>query len=218
MIKRLAFLTALMTFATFAPAKADYFVWEDPKSGLTLSYPDTWRMVSQRQPDEVLSIIAPSSTGEDAVCRVRVKDDKRFLIYPPQLADDVQPVAYGEEFWRRYLNEYDNVSLYGTTSNSGLGRGFGSFSVAGYDAALFSSYGKRRGIAAAALYFDKVYVMDCSARAEAFEKWQPLFLSVIGSVDFKKAHHEVWTGDYRNFLNDPGLQFKWPMKDAVNRY
>lgn len=220
MIKRLAILTAILTFTAFAPARADYVVWEEPQSGMTMSYPDTWRMGSHRQPDEVFSIIAPSpsASNDDAVCRVRVREDKRFLIYPPHLAGDIQPVAYSEDFWRTYLNEYDNVDLYGFTDGAGLGRGFGSFAVAGFDGALFSPYGKRRGIAAASLYFGKVYVVDCSARAEVFEQWQPLFLSIIGSVDFKKAHHELTTGDYRNFLGDPGMQFKWPSKAAVNRY
>lgn len=213
-------MTILLALTAFVPAaRADYIVWEDPKSGMTLSYPDTWRMGSQRQPDEIISLIAPSTArNDDAVCRARVREDKRFLIYPPHLAGDVQPIAYSENFWRDYLGEYDDVKLYGFTDGSGMGRGFGSFAVAGYDAALFSAHTKRRGIAAASLYFDKLYVVDCSAHADVFEEWQPLFLSIIGSVDFKKAHHELRTGHYRNFLADPHLVLKWPLKDAVNRY
>ena len=68
------------------------------------------------------------------------------------------------------------------------------------------------------MYFGKLYIVECSARADIFEQWQPLFLSIMGSVDFKKADHVLLTGDYRNFLADPGIQFKWPLKDAVNRY
>jgi hypothetical protein len=218
-MKKLAFLTAILTFTAFAPAKADYFVWQDPKSGLSLSYPDTWHQASQRQPDEVLTLLAPSSSAnEDAVCRFRVREDKRFMIYPPHLHKDVQPVAYSEQFWRDYLNEYDNVDFYGYSDGAGLGRGFGSFAVAGYEAAMFSPYGQRRGIATASLYFGKLYIADCSARAEAFSQFQPLFLSVIGSVDFTKTHDELWTGDYREFLNEAAMQFKWPLKEAVNRY
>jgi len=212
-----AFLAIVMVGGFAGLAHADYFVWEDPKSGLSLSYPDTWAMVSQRQPDEIFSIIAPSSEGDDAVCRVRVRDDKRYLVYPPHMGRDVQTISYNREFWDDYLTEYDNVELYGN-HDGGLGRGYGSFAVAGYDGALFSPYGKRRGIVSASLYFGKSYIVDCSARTEAFAKWQPLFLSIIGSVDFKKAHDELWSGDYRNFFADPRMEFKWPGKDAVMRY
>lgn len=200
-----------------AQARADYFVWQDPKSGISLSYPDTWAMVNQRQPDEVFTITAPSSEGDDAVCRVRVRDDKRFLVYPPHLGRAVQTISYNQEFWEEYLNEYDNYEIYGN-NDGGLGRGYGSFAVAGYEGAMFSPKAQRRGIISASLYFDKSYIVDCSARAAAFEKWQPLFLSIIGSVDFKKTHDEVWSGDYRNFFADPRMQFKWPGKEAVMRY
>ena len=214
-----AVFVAVLCVAGFSGlAHADYFIWQDPKSGISLSYPDTWQMVSQRQPDEVFAVIAPSSDGDDAVCRVRVRDDRRFLIYPPHLGREVQTISYNKEFWEEYLNEYDNVDFYGQIDGAGLGRGYGSFALAGYDAALFSSYGKRRGIASASLYNDKAYIVDCSAKQQVFEKWQPLFLSVIGSVDFTKAHDELWTGDYRNFFKDPRLEFKWPGQPAVNRY
>lgn len=217
-ILKAAITTFILATGVSATAHADYFVWQDPKSGLSLSYPDTWAMVSQRQPDEVFSIIAPSSTNDDAVCRVRVRDDKRFVIYPPHLSAEVQTISYNNAFWQDYLNEYDNVEVYGTTESTGLGRGYGSYVVAGYEAALFSPKVKRRGIAVSSLYFDKAYIVDCSSRATAFEKWQPLFLSIMGSVDFKKAHDELWSGDYRNFFADPRLEFKWPGSEAVNRY
>ncbi len=212
----LAFCVAF--FMVQAPALADYFVWKDPKSGISLSYPDTWKMASQRQPEEVLTLLAPSTSGEDALCRVRVREDRRYLIYPPHLGREVQTVSYNRDFWDEYLNEYDNVAVYGTVDEAALGRGFGSFVVAGYDAAMFSPDRRRRGIAASSLYFDKAYIVDCSASIESFERWQPLFLSVIGSVDFTKTHDELWSGNYRNFFADPRLEFKWPGTQAVNRY
>ncbi len=200
-----------------ATARADYFVWQDPKSGLILTYPDTWAMVNQTQPDEVFAVMAPSSDGDDPVCRVRVRDDKRFLVYPPHLGREVQTISYSRAFWEEYLGEYDNFAIYGN-NDAGLGRGYGSYAVAGYDGTILSPNTKRRGIMVASLYFDKAYIVDCSARVGAFEKWQPAFLSIIGSVDFKKAHDELWSGNYRNFFADPRIEFKWPGKDAVMRY
>lgn len=212
-----AFVAAFLVSGFAGHAKADYFVWEDAKSGLTLSYPDTWRMVSTRDTDEVLAIMAPSKDKADAICHVRVRSDKRFLIYPPHLGRDVQTISYSKEFWEEYLGEYDNVEIYGT-NDGGLGRGYGSFAVAGYDGTSSGPMGKRRGIMAASLYFDKAYIVDCSARAATFEEFQPLFLSVMGSVDFKKTHDELWSGDYRNFFADPRFEFKWPDSKAVLRY
>ena len=211
-------LIAVMALGGFAAsAKADYFVWQDEKSGLTMSYPDTWAQISTRQPDDVYAIVAPAP-ADDAVCRIRVRNDRRFLIYPPNMDKDVQSIAVSKEFWDDYLNEYETVDLYGYTDGAGLGKGFGSFAVTGYDGSVIGPKTHHRGIAVASLYFGRIYVVDCSATASAFAKWQPQFLSIIGSVDFKKAHDELWTGNYRNFFADPALEFKWPGSPAVSRY
>lgn len=200
-----------------AQARADYFVWKDDKMGLSVSYPDTWGMASTKQPDDIFAVVPPTQS-DDAVCRIRVREDKRFMIYPPNMAKDVQEVAVSQDFWDSYLNGFDNYELYGYTDGAGLGRGHGSFAVTGYDGNGYGEIGPRRGIAVASIYFGKIYIADCSAKAQAFAKWQPQFLSMIGSIDFAKAHHELWTGEYRNFFADPGLQFKWPGSPAYSRY
>jgi hypothetical protein len=211
-------LIAALTVGAFAAqAKADYFVWQDAKSGLSMSYPDTWGKISGRQPDDVFAIVAPKAE-DDAVCRVRVRDDRRFVIYPPNMDKDVQKIAVSRDFWDSYLNEYKNVDLYGYTGGAGLGKGFGSFAVTGYDGSVIGPETHHRGIVVAALYAGKMYIIDCSAKASEFAKWQPQFLSIIGSVDFKKAHNELWTGHYRNFFADPALQFKWPRSPALITY
>lgn len=211
-------LIALIAISGFAAqARADYFVWQDEKTGLSMSYPDTWGMTSTRQPDDIFAVVAPDA-ADDAVCRIRVRDDRRFLIYPPHMDKDVQAIAVSKDFWDSYLNEYKTVDLYGYTDGAGLGKGFGSFAVTGYDGSIIGPETHRRGIAVAALYFGKIYIVDCSAKASAFARWQPQFLSLIGSVDFKKAHDELWTGNYRDFFADPGLDFKWPASKQVNKY
>ncbi len=211
-------LIAALTVGAFAAqARADYFVWQDEKTGLSMSYPDTWGHISSRQPDDIYAIVAPKAE-DDAVCRIRVRNDRRFVVYPPNMDKDVQTVALSQDFWNDYLNEYKNVDLYGYTGNAGLGKGFGSFAVTGYDGSVIGTETQHRGIAVASLYFGKLYVVDCSAKASEFAKWQPQFLSIIGSVDFKKAHNELWTGNYRNFFADPALKFKWPHNPAYITY
>ncbi|AGH97705.1 hypothetical protein [Micavibrio aeruginosavorus] len=207
---------ALMIGAS-ASARADYFVWQDAETGLSVTFPDTWKTVSSNQPDEILTLMAPAP-GDFAVCRIRTNEDRRFVVFPPRMASDVQKISYSTGFWDTYLADYDDVELYGVLDNTGLGRGFGSFAVADFKSDFVGPYMGRRAIASAALYNDRAYVMDCSTREGVFAQWQPLFMSVMGSVDFKKTHDEVITGNYRNFLKDPQMQFKLPGSEATNRY
>lgn len=211
-------LIAALSVGAFATqARADYFVWQDEKTGLSMSYPDTWGKISTRQPDDIFAIVAPKPE-DDATCRIRVRDDRRFVIYPPNMDKDVQKIAVSKDFWDSYLNEYKNVDLYGYTDDAALGKGFGSFAVTGYDGSVIGPETKHRGIIVAALYAGKMYIVDCSAKASEFAKWQPQFMSIIGSVDFKKAHNELWTGNYRDFFTDPNLTFKWPGSPAFATY
>ena len=215
------FLSTCMAVALFlgvsAPAHADYYLWQDAKTGLSVTFPDTWKVVSPNQPDEVLTIMAPAP-GDYPVCRIRTNPDRRHVVYPPRMAGDVQKVAYSTPFWDTYLADYDDVELYGVLDNAGLGRGFGSFAVADFKSDFVGPYIGRRGIASAALYNDRAYVMDCSTREGVFSLCQPLYLSVIGSVDFEKTHDEVLTRNYRNYLDDKKIQFKLPGSEATNRY
>lgn len=212
-----ACLVAVFSLGLSVPARADYFVWTDAKTGLFLSFPDTWKVMNSRLPDEVLTIMAPDA--EDfAVCRVRTDPDRRFLMYPPTKDSDVQKVAYSTEFWDKYYSVYDDVEIYGVVDNAGLGRGFASIAVADFKSDFVGPYMKRRGVATAALYNDTAFMIDCSAREGRFAKWHDLFQSVMASVDFKKTHHELLTGEYRNFLNDARMNFQWPGSDATNRY
>ena len=59
-IRTLAGLALLSLAAFTTTARADYFVWRDEKSGMSLSFPDTWRIVRGRQKDDILTIMAPS--------------------------------------------------------------------------------------------------------------------------------------------------------------
>ncbi len=194
------FLTFLLAFICFAvPARADIFVWEDPESGLTLTFPDTWKTHSPVAPDTILTVLAPSSTDE-AMCRVRVRDENRFLIFPPRYSAAVQKVAYSTDFWKEYLHaNYEDVIIHKVRDQAGLGRGFASFMLSTYTT-LGEDAARRSSIGFASPYFNKAYILECSSLAGAFENWLTMFQSIAGSVDFKKAHHETATGNYRDFL------------------
>ncbi len=199
-MRYLKFIVLTVTLiAASAPAKADYFVWEDPDSGLTMSFPDTWARINNQEPDTVLTVKAPSLSDE-AICRIRTRPDARYLIFPPRYSAAVQKDAYSTDFWKNYLNgQYDDVQIHKVQDQSGLGRGFASFSLSSFiTPGEVSSL--KTGIAFATLYYDTAYILECSALAGAFENWLGLFQSIAGSMDFRKAHHELATGHFEDFI------------------
>lgn len=203
---RLAALGLLMGMAVPQAAQADYFVWNDPQSGLSLTYPDTWQQIHSQDPGDVMTVMAPSGRAL-AQCRVSVGDEGRFSIFPPRYGNSVQRVAFSEDFWHAYLAQYDNHTIDVLHDGAGLGRGHASYAVASYRSAVPGPEMERRALMLVSHYADRVYVTECSAHADAFDLWQPIFLSVAKSVDFRKVHHETTVGHYRNFLNDPNLVF-----------
>lgn len=197
-------LTALILGAGLSTARAEVFVYGDTQERFTVTFPDTWMMVHNQQPDDRITIVAPGD-GHFAQCRVRTRDDSRFLVYPPRLAGNVQRVAYSKDFWFDYVNEYDEPYVASVTDVAGLGRGFASYAEIEFDTVV-GPRAHKRGIAFVSLYHDKVYIVDCSAEASVYEQWREPFLSVIKSVDFNKVIHELPTGNYRDFLADQPLQ------------
>ncbi len=202
-------LTIACGFTT--AARADYFFWRDAKTGLSLSFPDTWRMVSGLQPDDVITIMAPSGRA-NAQCRVRVDSDRRFMIYPPRYAPQIQKLNLGADFWNDYLKTYNDDQPYNLEDGAGLGRGYAGYAEASYVSAVPGPKMPRRGVLFATIYFGKLYVLDCSAHRDAFAQWVYPFLDIAKSVDFKPAYHTLTTGNYRNFEVDPRIQF-WNHKD-----
>ena len=200
-------LLALTVFLlSTLPAKADYFLWEDPKSGLTMTFPDTWQRQSHRHPNEVLRIVAPSE-GEDPVCSVQIADDKRYTIFPANYGDAVQREAVSLPFWKSYLANYDDYNIERIFDGGGLGRWRASYIFSSYFKHDGSVMQQRRGIMFASLYHDKVYTVECSTLNHAYEPWGPNFRSIIKSIDFQKTFHEHSTGNYADFLKDADLNF-----------
>ena len=208
----ISFMTRIILTLTFfiistLPAKADYFLWEDPKSGLTMTFPDTWKRQSSRDgTGEVLRIVAPSN-GDDPVCTVNVKDDKRYTIFPADYGDAVQRTAVSIPFWKRYMDNYDDYTIDRVFDGGGLGRWRASYAFASYGRRAGTAYQQRRGLMFASLYYDKLFIVECSSLNHAYENWGPNFRSVIKSIDFKKMYHEHMTGEYANFLRDADLNF-----------
>lgn len=192
---------------TALPARADYFVWQDPATGLSLSWPDTWKMVSNADPDDIVTIMAPSGRAH-AACRVRARHDGRYAIYPGKYSWAVQREAYSRDFWDRYLAEYTDHKVFQSYDGAGLGRGFAGYALGGYESAVQGPEMARRALMFASLYNNTAYILECSSHEDAFDDWKQMFLSIAGSVDFRKARHELRSGNYFNFMADKRIEFK----------
>ncbi len=193
---------------SFSQVRAEVFVIEDQQNSFSLSFPDSWATTTNQKPDDKLTIAGPG-VNDYAVCRVRVRQDKRYAIYPVAFSDPVQKVAYSREFWTDYLGEYEDIIVDAFKDESGVGKAFASTA----EASFMSTDGtpvRKRGIMFAGLYFDRAYIVDCSSEQTLYDKWRPQFLSIIKSVDFSKMIHEFPNGDYRKFQEDPEVKIQGP--------
>lgn len=207
MMLRLFIFVVVLAMPTLA--KADYFVWQDDKTGLTLTFPDTWKLQNNANPDTIATIAGPSDNAQP-VCRVDARDDKRYMIFPVRYNDAVQKVAVSKPFWDKYLSQYDGYTLGGVYDDAGLGKGNASYAVASYKSTLGTVMQDRRAVMFASLYGNKLYVVECSALAHGYDRWEMDFRGIIRSIDFKKFYHELPTGEYANFLKDAELYFWSP--------
>ncbi len=194
---RILFLTALMLFPSLA--HADYFLWEHEKTGLTMTYPDTWNNQLNVNPDDILTIAGPSYNGAPK-CTVKASDDKRYLIYPAKYGRAVQKDAVSTPFWRTYMGHYDDYTLNKVYDGGGLGRWLASYAYATYDVRKGNVYQKRRALMFASLYYDTMYIIECSALNHEYDRWDRNFRSIIKSIDFDEAFSQWPTGHYDDFL------------------
>lgn len=213
-------LMVAVAFAAFTvPAKADYNVWTDAQTGATVTFPDTWKQVTNATPVDLITLSVPSG-DDDATCRLRAEEDKRFLIYPNKFRSDIRDIYFSNDFWAKYATNYDNVNILKQQDNAGLGQGFASMTLASYTtppSEIDAGDGRERGgIMAVTNYYDKVYIAECSSSMVGYSKYHIPFLSFFKSISFKKSYHELAVGEYRNFLSEWGI-ISVPFPNTVSR-
>lgn len=201
------FLLALILLFPLTAA-ADYSVWRDEKTGVSLSYPDTWRQINNKLPHGVITLAARTN-GEPVECALTAEDDARWAMYPAHLKDEVQKFAYNSSHWPKYFGGRPALKILRTYEPASLGRGWGTAAIAAYaehDATGTPRY--RASLAVSALYFKTAYTLDCAAPLGEFERWEPVFRALAKSINHKKEVHELTIGEYIDFLKPDGtLQF-----------
>lgn len=205
--------TAMLAFAV--PAKADYVVWTDVHTGAHVSYPDTWKTINNQQPDDVITLSLPS--GEDnAVCRLRAREDRRFLIYPNRYRDEVRDTNFVDNFWEDYTSSYENVNVIRQQNEAGLGQGYASMTLISFITPPDEPLAQKAGLMVVTNYGDKVYIAECTSSAMSYKNYHTAFLSFFKTINFKPAYSVTKVGDYRNFLKDWGT-INVPLSNTISR-
>ena len=201
-------VSALALCVGVSTSSADVNVWRDVGSKMTASFPDTWQQIHNQNPGDVLTVRAPG-VHEYAECKVNVKDDGRFKIYPVRNSGAIQRLFVSEEYWQGYLAQYNDVIVHDGTDNNGLGDGFASMASVSYVTSKGAKM-KKRALGFASQYRNKIYTVECSAEESAYHKWHNPFLSFIKSVDFHNGTNFAISGYYRDFLQDKTLKVRGP--------
>tara|TARA_B100001750_G_scaffold227652_1_gene221472 strand:- start:2038 stop:2688 length:651 start_codon:yes stop_codon:yes gene_type:complete len=202
------------------PAQAEVFAWKDPQYNIALTYPDDWMYQATEKSYARLHIVAPQGQDE-AACRVIANNDNRFLYVPPQgqmqVSQFVQDEKSLQNLFEGYL-QYANVRLVRYNDIAALGKGPASLAVAQYYKVT-----KDRQIPMQSLVFGG-YVQgletffQCEAAANAWDKWQPVFMNMVKTFDLPPKTSPLPNGYYRDFMADGFVYFPAGRNKGVARY
>lgn len=199
---RAALVVALMVGMSPA-AKADTFVWKDVPNGYTISFPDSWTMQTEDSPSTRIRVAGPLAQ-ELPTCRLQVQDDGRLKIYPKKYIDEAVVNTLAREYWEKETGQYLEPEITAFFSPAGLGdKGDATAIQLTFKQKIGSGeLVNMHGVMISSIYGGKRYVGSCSSRAENYNRWSSLFMSILGSVQFDDRYHPFATGYYRNFLMD----------------
>ena len=194
-----------MGFASAAQATSNSFVWQDPVHGFTFSFPDSWGVQTADSPSTRVRIAGPLNE-DHATCRVKAEKDGRLKIYPKRLMDEAVYETLGREFWEHEIGDHDNAIITDIRGPAGMG---GKGDATAIREAFVVDTGKEvinmYGQQIASIYGDTRYVVSCSSKLEVFNRYAPLFGTIMGSIDLDTQYHPYAVGYYRDFLMDPKL-------------
>lgn len=196
-----AVCAALSSTAAFAST----IVWKDPVNSFTMSYPDSWTVQTPDTPNTRLRVAGP--LGEDlATCRMKVMHDGRALIYPKDIEGKAVSQALTRDWWQGEAAQYENAKVTDFYDPASLGNKGDATAVR---VSFAMSDGEKMvsmyGVMIGSIYGDKRFIASCTSKAEAYDRWAPVFASILDSVDLETRYHPFATGYYRNFLLDPAL-------------
>lgn len=203
-MKYAVFAVLLFGFLSTQSAHAENFRWQDAQTHLALTYPEDWRSIANRQPDDILTLAAPDAAN-DALCRVRVREDRRYVIYPRKDARALQHLAYSRTFWDNYMGSYKDARLDSVQDDVGLGSAAASAAQWSFESEIPAAP-RKQAMGMAGLYNDKGFIIDCSAAQNVFQTFKPQFAAIIDSVEMRAAYAPMPGGSYRDFRKDAPIR------------
>lgn len=187
-------------------ASAESFYVEMPSHSMSITYPDSWYRQQHQKPDEVFKIIA-AAKGYNPMCRIRVRSDNRFSMYPPhQFASHIQRSNYGAPFWQKYLAQYKNAQILRFQDHAGLGQGPASYIEASFYDIIGQGSQKRhvykRAIMSVTHINNKAYIFECNADHKYYDRWHLRFLNILSQIEINNQAAKSVHGKYRDFTQD----------------
>lgn len=200
MRKILFTLAALLLCAN--SAQASTYIWKDKEYGFTMSFPDTWTLQTPETPSTRVRVAGP--VGEDlAACKIEVQKDGRLKIYPKRLMMTGITQTLDRAFWEGKIGEHEGAIITAFDAPASMG-GQGDATAIRESYIWETGSGKvvMNGARLGSIYGDMLYIVSCSARADAYEKYVDVFASIAGSMTLDSRYHPYEVGYYRNFLRD----------------
>lgn len=199
----------LSAFACFAvpSAQASVFKWQAEDRSVSVTFPDTWARISNQKPEDILTISAPG-TNDYAGCKISAIDDARYMIYPASLGSAVQHVYASKSMWKDYYEKrYARPAIHAVYDDASLDEGNASIAYMSYDTAVGMKM-RKRGVALASYYGDKLFIVECSAQEASYDKWHAKFMDFMHAVDLRHYTNDALSGFYRDFIADCGVKIK----------
>lgn len=201
------------------PAQAEVFAWKDPQFNISLTYPDDWMYQATEKTHSRLHIVAPQGQDE-AACRVIASNDNRFLYVPPQgavqVSQFVQDEKALEKFYAGYLN-YNNVRLVSYRDIASLGKGPATMAVAQFYKPVGDRQIPMQSLAFGGYVQGLETFFQCESAANAWDKWQSIFVNMASTFDFPARTSPLKNGYYRDFMADGFVYFPAGNNQGVSR-
>lgn len=191
----LGFVMALA--ANASQATASLYVWEDPKYQIVFSFPDEWVPQGALTWPEIYRLVAD---GQDkAECTLYSHYDRRFMVYPRRYMDDVVNEEMDWGYWEKHFANSDNVYFH-YDREGGLGAGDARYALVDFDKTVGAETHRKRAFVFATIYADLQVVFQCESLKDRFTRYEGVFGSVTGSIQFKPKYAPEKQGMYRDFL------------------
>lgn len=221
MLRYFLFILALWVFVGLsAQVKAEIFVWQDPVTKMSLSFPEEWRPQSLDNQEERLFILHPQA-HDMASCTVLAHEDRRAMMIPTAHDFDVMKDVFSNENLIDALlaRGIQNPSIEQRIDNAGFGPQPAVIVSVNYALENGSQPFPMHALIFSTL--DKGYNMSlmCAAYRPRFEAYRSTFVNIAKSVDFPNGNAPFPNGLYRRF-QDEGYVYllEGSQKEGISRY